>query len=127
MADQQQSNAHSIVVIGASAGGIEALSTLVGTLPADLPAPIVIAQHLDPRRESHLSQILDRRSTLPVQIVTDRVVLRPGTIYVVPSNNYVEISAGEVVVHPDQVQPPLPSVDLLFTTAAAAFGENTIA
>src|SRR6187455_443487 len=110
MADQQHGN--SIVVIGASAGGIDALSTLVGTLPADLPAPIVIAQHLDPRRESHLSDILNRRSTLPVQIVTDRETLLPGTIYVVPSNNHVEISAGEVFVHPDHIRPPSPSVDL---------------
>jgi two-component system, chemotaxis family, CheB/CheR fusion protein len=125
MADQQRGD--SIVVIGASAGGIDALSTLVGTLPADLPAPIVIAQHLDPRRESHLSDILNRRSTLPVRIVTDRETLLSGTIYVVPPNNHVEIIAGEVVVHPDHVRPPLPSVDLLFTTAAAAFGENTIA
>ena len=124
MADQQ---GNSIVVIGSSAGGIEALSTLVGTLPAGFPAPIVIAQHLDPRRDSLLSDILTRRSTLPVRSVAGREKLRPGTVYVVPSNNYVEISGGEVVVRPDHVQPPLPSVDLLFTTASAAFGENTIA
>ena len=44
-----------LVVIGSSAGGIEALSTLVSTLPADFPAPIVLAQHLDPTRQSHLA------------------------------------------------------------------------
>ena len=54
-----------LVVIGASAGGIEALTRLVSTLPEDLSAPIVIAQHLDPERASHLEQILSRSSTLP--------------------------------------------------------------
>ena len=124
MTDQHE---HSIIVVGSSAGGIEALSTLVGTLPADLPAPVVIAQHLDPRRESHLLDILTRRSTLPVRSVQGRESLEPGTVYVIPPNNYVEISGREVVVRLDHIQPPLPSVDLLFTTASAAFGENTIA
>jgi hypothetical protein len=55
-----------LVVVGASAGGIEALSTFVATLPAGFPAPIVIAQHLDPTRPSHLGEILARRSSLPV-------------------------------------------------------------
>lgn len=54
-----------LIVVGASAGGIEALTRLVTTLPEDLPAPIVIAQHLDPERASHLEQILSRSSTLP--------------------------------------------------------------
>ena len=123
----QQEHGRSIIVVGSSAGGIEALSTLVGTLPADLPAPVVIAQHLDPRRESHLFDILTRRSTLPVRSVDGRETLQPGTVYVIPPNNYVEISGGEVVVRVDHAQPPLPSVDLLFTTASAAYGENTIA
>ncbi len=49
-----------LVVVGSSAGGIEALSVLVGSLPADLPAAVVIAQHLDPDRPSHLGAILAR-------------------------------------------------------------------
>src|SRR5690242_12657478 len=60
---------HSLVVVGSSAGGIEALSTLVATLAADFPAPVVLAQHLDPRHPSHLGEILARRSTLPVRTV----------------------------------------------------------
>ncbi|MFI5276192.1 MAG: chemotaxis protein CheB, partial [Ktedonobacterales bacterium] len=48
-----------LVVVGSSAGGIEALQTFVSTLPRDFPAPIVIAQHLDPKRPSHLGEILE--------------------------------------------------------------------
>jgi two-component system, chemotaxis family, CheB/CheR fusion protein len=49
-----------LVVVGSSAGGIGALSGLVSSLPEDFGAPIVVAQHLDPKRESHLQEILSR-------------------------------------------------------------------
>src|SRR6266550_4046855 len=62
-----------LVVMGASAGGIEALGSLLGTLPATFPAPVVIAQHLDPNRTSHLEEILTRRSALPIHSVTQQV------------------------------------------------------
>jgi two-component system, chemotaxis family, CheB/CheR fusion protein len=74
-----------LVVVGASAGGIEALTTLVSMLPGDFPAPIAIAQHLDPTRPSHLARILERHATLPVISVEQHVPLENGTIYVVPS------------------------------------------
>ena len=61
-----------LVVIGASAGGIDALSRLVSTLPTELTAPIVIAQHLEPSRVSHLGEILSRRSTVPARACQPR-------------------------------------------------------
>ena len=65
MADSNKTESNNeLVVVGSSAGGVGALSTLVSTLSPDFPAPIVLAQHLDPQRESHLAAILDRRSTL---------------------------------------------------------------
>jgi two-component system CheB/CheR fusion protein len=113
-------------VIGASAGGIEALSTLVGTLPRGFPAPIVVAQHLDPTRVSHLEEILARAGTLPVRTVTDRARLEPGVVYVVPSSNDVEITDHELGLRRG-AGPSRPSVDLLFSSAAEAFGENLYA
>src|SRR5262249_10163222 len=80
-----------LVVIGASAGGVEALSRLVTTLNVPFPAPIVVAQHLDPSRPSQLTEILGRKSTLDVITVQDSAALEAGTIYVVPSNKHVEI------------------------------------
>ncbi|MBA3823051.1 MAG: chemotaxis protein CheB, partial [Ktedonobacterales bacterium] len=61
--------AYDLVVIGSSSGGIEALSTLVATLPADFAVPIVIAQHLAPDHLSHLGEILARRTPLNVHTV----------------------------------------------------------
>ena len=110
-----------LVVIGSSAGGIEALSRVVGSLPSDFPAPIVIAQHLDPRRPSHLDDILARHATLPVKVVEQAAPLEDGVIFVVPSNRLVEIVNGELRLRPARPGSIAPSVDLLLQTAAAAF------
>src|SRR5947209_7863100 len=99
MADEKPIN--QLVVIGASAGGIEALSMLVATLPAEFPAPIVIAQHLDPTRQSRLREILAQHSALPVRTVTDRDPLQAGVVFVVPANRHVEITNHDVHVRTD--------------------------
>src|SRR5262249_4665027 len=113
-----------LVVVGASSGGVEALSTLVASLPAEFPAPMVIAQHLDPNRASRLGEILGRRSQLPVRTVEETTPLEPGVIYVVPSNQHVQITDHEVGLLNDGQFRPRPSVDLLLSTAAEVFGEN---
>src|SRR5205814_6548609 len=116
-----------LVVVGASAGGIEALATLVATLPPDFPAPIVLAQHLDPTRPSHLSEILARRSTLPVRTVETDLPLDPGVVYVVPSNRDVTITDHTVGVQGGGDVGPMPSIDRLLQTAARVYGERLIA
>src|SRR5438045_2493315 len=116
-----------LVVIGPSAGGIDALSTLVATLPREFPAPIVIAQHLDPTHASHLGEILARRSALPVRTVAAHEALEPGVVFVVPSNRYVEVTDHAVRVHEEGIGRSKPSVDLLLSSAAAVFGERLIA
>jgi two-component system CheB/CheR fusion protein len=120
-------DASQVVVIGSSAGGINALSRLVATLPADFPAPIVLAQHLQPDRPSHLAEILERQSTLPVRMVEDRAPLRAGLIFVVPANQHVELTATEIRIRTSGEEHPVPSIDLLLTTAAKAFKDGTIA
>src|SRR5437899_10449094 len=87
-----------LVVIGSSAGGVEALSILVSTLPANFPSPIVLAQHLDPNRPSTLDSILQRRTNLAVEVVQSRSHLQAGKIYVVPSNRHVAINDSLVEV-----------------------------
>jgi two-component system CheB/CheR fusion protein len=116
-----------VVVVGSSAGGIEALSVLVSSLGKDFPAPIVIAQHLDPHRDSHLASILERRGPLPVVLVTGRLPLENGRIYVVPSNRHVRIERGEVVMDADATERPRPSVDRLLSTAAQHYGDRVLA
>jgi two-component system CheB/CheR fusion protein len=116
-----------LVVIGSSAGGIEALSRVVASLPPDFPAPIVIAQHLDPRRPSHLHEILARHSTLPVKVVEEHEALEDGVIFVVPSNRLVEISHGDLRLRTAKAGSIAPSIDVLFESAADVFGPGLIA
>ena len=116
-----------LVVVGSSAGGIGALSKLVSTLPEDFPAPLVIAQHLDPKRESHLQQILANRSTLPVRTVVDDEPLEAGVVFVVPSGQHVNITDGHIGMGGEAEGRPKPSVDLLLASAAEVYGERLIA
>jgi len=120
---------HDLVVVGSSAGGIGALSILVGTLNTSFPAPIVLAQHLDPQRPSQLGSILERRSSLPVLLVDEHepTKLEGGKIYVVPANRHVKINDGHVHLEADHADRPKPSIDLLLSSAAQSYGEHLIA
>ena len=126
---KKQDGSSDLVVVGSSAGGIGALSTLVSTLRKDFPAPIVLAQHLDPQRPSHLGEILNRRSTLPIVVVSEDgpARLEDGKIYVVPSNRHVKIIDGHVHLESDHAERPTPSVDKLLSSAAGSYGEHLIA
>ncbi len=103
------------------------LSALVATLPRDFPAPLVIAQHLDPTRASHLTAILARHSALPVHVVEDQEPLEAGKVYIVPSNRHIRVTNHHLSVDVDGAGGPKPSIDLLFRSAAGVFGEGLIA
>jgi two-component system, chemotaxis family, CheB/CheR fusion protein len=120
---------YDLVVVGSSAGGIEALSLLVSTLPTDFPSPLVLAQHLGPDRPSHLADILARQSALPVSIVGEGApqALAAGIVYVVPADRDVEITDHAVVLQTQSTGLPKPSIDLLLASAAQIYGERLIA
>ena len=125
--NKQEHKSDDLVVVGSSAGGIEALSIFVGSLPQEFPAPIVLAQHLDPTRPSDLDAILQRRTALPVVVVNHSTILQAGNIYVVPANRHVSIRDHRVELLDGRLKRPRPSVDTLLSTAAEAYGERLIA
>jgi two-component system, chemotaxis family, CheB/CheR fusion protein len=127
MADQKPEKASHLVVVGSSAGGIEALSTLLGSLPAQFPAAVVLAQHLDPARPSYLPSILERKTPLPVVLVEKQTPLENGKVYLVPANRHVVIEDGQVNMEADHADRPRPSVDLLLSSAARSYGEQLVA
>jgi signal transduction histidine kinase len=112
-----------LVVIGASAGEVEALTTLVGTLPAGFPAPIVIAQYVDPTHPRPRGEIEAPGAPLARVTLTDKSVLQAGTIYIVPANHHVRVTDHDVTVLPDGAGRPPSSVDLLLEQRQAAIGE----
>jgi two-component system, chemotaxis family, protein-glutamate methylesterase/glutaminase len=118
---------HDLVVIGASAGGVEALSRLVAGLPADLAAALLVVLHTPPASESHLPAILARAGPLPAAHARDGEHIRPGQIYVAPPNYHLTVQAGSLRL----VQGPTengfrPAADPLFRTAAQAYGEQVV-
>ncbi|BEP12970.1 hypothetical protein acdb102_12810 [Acidothermaceae bacterium B102] len=116
-----------VVVIGASAGGVEALQVLVGGLPRALSAAVVVVLHLAPGGPSILPQILARAGTLPVVAATDGVLLMAGTVYVGPASHHVLVDGDTLRL---TVGPPKdhhrPSIDLLFSSAAATVGSAVV-
>jgi two-component system, chemotaxis family, protein-glutamate methylesterase/glutaminase len=118
-----------IVAFAASAGGVFALTQILGQLPAEFPAIIVIVQHLDPRHRSLMPQIFGRRSNLPVYQAVDGMHVEPGTVYLAPPDRHLLINRDGTVslTQTELVNFVRPSADLLFESVAAAYGERAIA
>ena len=116
-----------LVVIGASAGGVETLKRVVGGLPADLPAAVCVVLHLAPGSPSALAGILDRLSPLPCRTAGHGAPLRAGEIVVAPPDRHLLITDGrcELTVGPRE-NGHRPSVDVLFRSAAAATGRRVV-
>jgi two-component system, chemotaxis family, protein-glutamate methylesterase/glutaminase len=119
----------SVIAVAASAGGLNALSHLLAALPADLRAAVVVVQHMDPHRPSHLAEILGRRTQLRVKQAVGHDLLTHGTVFIAPPNSHL-------VVGPDRFlslseTPPIhflrPSADPLFASVAETFRERAVA
>jgi two-component system chemotaxis response regulator CheB len=116
------------VVIGASAGGVGALVDLVGALPHDLDASVLVVLHLPPTAHSALPQILARHARLRVQSATDGVPLLAGHVYVAPPDLHLTVDDGIVVVGSGPREDGhRPSVNTLFRSAARHWGARAIA
>ena len=120
---------YDVVAVASSAGGITALSQLLGALPTDLPVPVLVVQHLDRRHETVLAQVLARRTPMLVKLAEAGERAEPGTVYVAPPNRHLLVSATGVLNLSDSelVHFVRPSADLLFESVAGAFGSRAIA
>jgi two-component system chemotaxis response regulator CheB len=116
-----------IVVIGASAGGVTALSTLVAGLPRDLDAAVFIVLHIPPETPSRLQDILGRCTALPVSSAIDGDPIRPGHIVVAAADRHLMLDQDRVrVTRGPKESRARPAVDVLFRSAAAAHGNRVI-
>jgi two-component system chemotaxis response regulator CheB len=120
---------YEIVAIAASAGGVHALTDLLGRLPGRFPATIVVVQHLDPRHRSLMPQIFNRRSTLPVYEAVDGLEIEGGRVYLAPPDRHMLVNRDGTLslTQTELVNFVRPSADLLFESVAAAYGERAIA
>ena len=118
-----------IVVITASAGGLNAISEILSQLPSNFPAPIAIVQHLDPKHPSMMAEILNKRSPLSVKQAQTGDMLYPGKVYIAPPDFHLLVNSdGSLSLsHSEKVHFVRPSGDVLFKSVAASFKEKCIA
>jgi two-component system, chemotaxis family, protein-glutamate methylesterase/glutaminase len=116
-----------IVVIGTSAGGIDALRTMAAALPADFPAPICIVMHVSPQSPGVLPEILQRAGALPAVSPTSSTSLQPGRLYVAAPDTHLVVEPGRVLVTRGPRENRFrPAIDPLFRSAAQVYGPATI-
>lgn len=118
---------HDIIVIGASAGGLKALSAVLSELPADLAAAVFVVQHLAADRESYLPKLLADVTDLPVSSPVDDEVFSLGHVYVAAPDHHLLLSDDHVrVMRGPQENRFRPSIDALFRSAARSHGSRVI-
>jgi two-component system, chemotaxis family, protein-glutamate methylesterase/glutaminase len=118
-----------IVALAASAGGLKAIAEVLGALPAEFPAALVVVQHLDPRHRSLMAEILGRRTALRVNEAHEGDRLEPGCAYVAPPNRHLLVNPDRTLslTQTELVHFVRPSADLLFESVAATYRERAIA
>jgi two-component system chemotaxis response regulator CheB len=122
-----QSSINKVVVIAASAGGIDALTQVLSGLPRDLVAAILVVQHLRADRQTRLPEHLARHCPLKVRMAQDGMSLEAGVAYVAVPGQHLSIENGHTVLgYEEPVHYVRPSADVLFASAAKSFGTNTI-
>jgi two-component system chemotaxis response regulator CheB len=117
-----------VILIGASAGGVSALSQLVKGLPADFPAAVFVVLHLSPYGKSAMPAILSRAGLLPALHPRDEDPVQEGRIYVAPPDHHLILEDGRVrLSHGPTENAQRPAVDVLFRTGAQSYGRRAVA
>jgi two-component system chemotaxis response regulator CheB len=118
-----------LITIAASAGGIEAIRTILRSLASDLPAAIVIVQHRTPGRDSLINPILRGQSPLPVMGAADGQTIKPGTVYVARADSHLTVAADKTFHYTDgtRIRFLRSSANPLFESAARVFDGHVIA
>ena len=137
MPDEQRSEngndfpntAFDVVVVAASAGGVNALGRLLGDLPAQFPAAIVIVQHITPNYRSMLAHILAQHTALDVCQAKEGDMLQPAMVFVAPPDYHLLINADHSLSLSDGklIHFVRPAADILFESAATVFNQRAIA
>lgn len=123
-----QCSASSVVVVAASAGGIDALRTVLGGLPSTFAAPVIIVLHRTPGREGLFANIFKRDCVLPVRDAVDGDCIEAGNVYLAPADHHLRIDHDGRMIFSEQMKVPYmrAAADPLFESAAAAYGQRAI-
>jgi two-component system, chemotaxis family, CheB/CheR fusion protein len=114
-----------VVGVGASAGGLEALSDLLSHLPSGLKMAFVVVQHLDARHESVLPQLLSAKTSMEVVQVHDEIPIEPNRVYVISPNQTLRIREGRLVSETRQAE-SLKPIDIFFDSLAEELRDRAV-
>ncbi|MBO0144945.1 chemotaxis protein CheB [Agrobacterium sp. Ap1] len=116
------------IVIGASAGALEALTAILPDLPGDFPLPIIIVVHIPPDKRSVLAELFGAKCRIGVIEVEDKEPLRAATAYFAPPDYHLLVEDFETLglTNEEPVLFSRPSVDVLFESAADVFGASSV-
>lgn len=119
---------HEAIVVGCSAGGMQALEAIIPQLPLGLPQAVVVVQHLHPGSGGYLAEFFARCCPLPVKEAEDKEEIRPGVIYLAVANYHllIERHRSFALSVDDRVRFARPSIDVLFQSAALAYGAKLV-
>jgi two-component system chemotaxis response regulator CheB len=121
------SRGHDVIVVGASMGGIETLSTLVGSLPRDLPASVFVVQHVSRDSPAMLGKILNGAGPLPATMAEDDQPIERSHIYVAPPDRHLLVMPGKLrLVYGPRENRWRPAIDPMFRSAAVAYATRVI-
>ena len=116
-----------IIAVGASWGGVHAVSAVLAGLPLELPVPIVVAQHRGEEAPTGLAATMGRRTAITVVEATDKDVLQPGHAYLAPPGYHLLVERGSLSLSTDEPERfSRPSIDVLFESVADAYGEEAV-
>lgn len=112
------------IAIGASAGGVQALLRILPALPESFPMPVLVVVHVPPRKDNALVELFGSKCRIAVKEAEDKEPALPGTVYFAPPDYHLLIEAdGALALSSDEpVNHSRPAIDVLFETAADAFG-----
>lgn len=115
-----------IVAIGASVGGLDAISTFLKHIPDNTGMAFIIVQHLSPDHKSFLSSLLSKTTYMQVEVIENMVQMLPNHVYVIPYNKIIEVTDGHIKLLPRPTNSSLTSIDTLFTSLAKTHHQNVI-
>src|SRR5438874_1983471 len=119
---------YELICVGASWGGLDAISRLLSDLPGEVDLPVVVAQHRHVTSPpGALADLLHLRIKRPVQDVEDKMPIEPGHVYLAPPDYHLLVQRGSFALSTDaRVHFARPSIDVLFESAAYAYGRGVI-
>ena len=116
-----------VVAMGASAGGLNALTQVLRVLPKGFPSSIVVVQHLAPTHKSWIANLIGRSTHLKVKQAEHGEILLPGMVYTAPPDEHLLVGPGKIqLAHTQLVRFSRPSIDLLFESVAGTYGSRSI-